>query len=89
MVAGCARHPDQRPSAAPRARPESRTCHAARVQPAPQRGPDCEFKGADLKTVDPLEFARLKAAYERQCRQRAEKAERNRLRRLRASKGCD
>jgi hypothetical protein len=53
-----------------------------RVDPAllaPQPAPDCEYKKADLKTVDPDEWARLKAEYERQCYQDAEKAARNRL----------
>jgi hypothetical protein len=81
-LAGCARHSERQTRAVPS---EARTCQPAKVQPAPP--PDCEFRGADLKTVDPAQFARLKAAYERQCHQRAEKAARDRLRWLRA-KGC-
>src|SRR5271166_5198506 len=46
---------------------------------APQPAPDCEYKKSDLKTVDPDEWARLKAEYERQCYEVAEKAARERL----------
>jgi hypothetical protein len=84
-VAGCARHSERQTRAAP---PETRTCQSAWAQPEPQSPPDCEFKESELKTVDPAQFARLKAAYERQCYRRAERAERERQRRLRASKGC-
>ena len=52
---------------------------------APQPVPDCEFKRSDLKTVDPDEWARLKAEYERQCYQDAEKSARERLGLLQAS----
>jgi Tfp pilus assembly protein PilP len=51
---------------------------------APQSAPDCEFKGADVETVDPAELARLKLEYERQCYQNAEKAVHDRLSRLQA-----
>jgi hypothetical protein len=78
-VVGCARHSERQTRAAPS---EARTC-----QPAPLAPPDCEFRGSNLKTVDPQAFARLKAAYERQCHQHAERTARDRLRRLRA-KGC-
>jgi hypothetical protein len=81
-VVGCARHPERPTRAAP---PETRICQPAKL--APQPAPDCEFRGSNLKTVDPKAFARLKAAYERQCHRRAERAARDRLRRLRA-KGC-
>ena len=56
---------------------------------AAQPAPNCEFKRADLKTVDPDEWARLKAEYERQCYQDAEKAARDRLSRLQASSICE
>ena len=52
---------------------------------APQPAPDCEYKRSDLKTVDPDEWARLKAEYERQCYQDAEKAVRERLSLLQSS----
>jgi hypothetical protein len=56
---------------------------------APQPAPSCEFKRADVKTVDPDEWARLKAEYERQCYQDAEKSARDRLSRLQASSLCE
>ena len=52
---------------------------------APQPAPDCEYRKSDLKTVDPDEWARLKAEYERQCYQDAEKAARGRLSLLQSS----
>jgi hypothetical protein len=55
----------------------------------PQPAPDCEFRGADAKSVDPDVFARLKLDYERQCFQRAEKIARARLRVLQASARCE
>jgi len=55
----------------------------------PQPAPNCEFKRADFKTVDPDEWARLKTEYERQCYQDAEKAARDRLSRLQASSMCE
>jgi hypothetical protein len=45
----------------------------------PQTAPDCEFRRADIKSVDPNEWARLRAEYERQCYRDAENAARNRL----------
>jgi hypothetical protein len=51
----------------------------------PQPAPDCDYKRSDLKTVDPDEWARLKAEYERQCYQDAEKTARERLGLLQAS----
>jgi hypothetical protein len=55
---------------------------------APQPAPNCEFKRADVRAVDPNEWARLKAEYERQCYQDAEKAARDRLGQLQASSIC-
>ena len=52
---------------------------------APQLAPDCEFKRADVKAVDPNEWARLKIDSERQCYQDAEKLARDRLGLLQAS----
>ena len=78
-VVGCARHPERQARAA---RSGSRTCQA----PVPP--PDCSFRGSGLEPVDPAQFAQLKAAYERQCYQRAERAARERQRLLRASKAC-
>jgi hypothetical protein len=51
---------------------------------APQPTPNCEFKRADIRAVDPDGWARLKAEYERQCYQDAEKAARERLNQLQA-----
>ena len=45
----------------------------------PQLAPDCEYKKADIKAVDPDEWARLKTEYERQCYRDAERAARERL----------
>ena len=56
---------------------------------ATQPAPSCEFKRADVKAVDPDEWARLKTEYERQCYQDAEKAARDRLSRLQASSLCE
>jgi len=55
----------------------------------PQPAPDCELKRADLKTVDPDQWARLKVEYERQCYLDAEKAARDRLALLQASSTCE
>jgi hypothetical protein len=55
---------------------------------APQPAPNCELGKADLKAVDPDEWARLKTEYERQCYQDAEKAARERLSQLQASSTC-
>jgi hypothetical protein len=56
---------------------------------AAQPAPNCEFKRADIKAVDPDEWARLKAEFERQCYQDAEKAARDRLGQLQASSTCE
>jgi hypothetical protein len=56
---------------------------------APQPTPNCEFKRADIKAVDPDGWARLKAEYERQCYQDAEKAARDRLSQLQATGICE
>jgi hypothetical protein len=46
---------------------------------SPQPTPDCEFKGANVETMDASELARLKVEYERRCYQNAEKVARDRL----------
>ena len=56
---------------------------------APQPAPNCEFGRADVKAVDPDEWARLKAEYERQCYRDAEKVARERLIQLQASSTCE
>jgi hypothetical protein len=55
----------------------------------PQPAPNCEFNRADVKAVDPDEWARLKAEYERQCYQDAERVARDRLIQLQASSTCE
>jgi hypothetical protein len=78
-----------------RAHPETRQYAELRVRrpdPAllePQWAPDCEFKRADLKVVDPEEWARLKTEYERQCYRDAERAARERLSQLQESSSCE
>jgi hypothetical protein len=74
-------------------KPQQQTeLHVHRPDPAllaPQVAPNCEFRRADVKTLDPGEWARLKAEYERQCYQDAEKAARDRLGQLQASSLCE
>jgi hypothetical protein len=58
---------------------------ARRPDPAllvPQPASNCEFKRADIKTVDPEEWAHLKVEYERQCYQDAKMAACERLSQL-------
>jgi hypothetical protein len=65
---------------------------ACKPEPAllvPQSAPDCVFRRAELKTIDPDQWARLKIEYERQCYQNAEKTVRERLRRLQAANRCE
>jgi hypothetical protein len=52
---------------------------------APQQGPDCEFRGANIGAMDASELARLKIEFERQCFQDAERAARDRLNSLQAA----
>jgi hypothetical protein len=70
-------------------RPQWRVRRPARALLVSQPAPDCEFRGTDRKTVDEVEWARLKLDYERQCYQRAEKVARERLRLLQASSRCE
>jgi outer membrane murein-binding lipoprotein Lpp len=66
--------------------------HVHRPDPAllaPQPTPNCEFKRADIKAVDPDEWIRLKTEYERQCYQDAEKAARERLSQLQGAAACE
>lgn len=88
-VAGCARQPDPQAAAMAHAQAEARACRSEQALLEPQPAPDCAFRGSDLKTVDPEQFARLKLDYERQCYQHAEKVARDRLRRLQALKKCE
>ena len=77
------KHPEQQPYAGPGIRRPDPALLSA--QPAP----DCEFKKADLKTVDPDQWARLKVEYERQCYLDAEKVARDRLSLLQSSATCE
>mgnify|MGYP000976901505 CR=1 FL=1 len=54
-----------------------------------QPAPDCEFRRADVKAVDPEAWARLKIEYERQCYLEAEKTARERLSLLQAASTCE
>jgi hypothetical protein len=83
VAARVRRHSEQQRSAEPRIRRPDPALLSA--QPAP----DCEFGRADLKTVDPDQWSRLKVEYERQCYQDAEKAARDRLSLLQSSAICE
>jgi hypothetical protein len=81
-AAGCAQQRGQQEAnAAVTEEPQPTYC-----QPRP--APDCRFRNASLRTVDPAEFARLKLAYERRCVRHAEKVERERMRELQAAGAC-
>jgi len=56
---------------------------------APQPAPDCGFGRADLKTLDPDQWARLKLEYELNCYKEAERTARHRLRLLQAATRCE
>lgn len=86
--------PVRLPSSAP-PRAETFQHPALRVRPpdaallVPQPAPNCDLGKPDLRAVDPDEWSRLKAEYERQCYQDAEKAARERLSQLQASSTCE
>jgi hypothetical protein len=65
------------------AEPRGRRPDPALLEPQP--APNCEYKRADIKAVDPDEWARLRTEYERQCYQDAEKNARDRLSELQAA----
>jgi hypothetical protein len=81
-LAGCARQQDQQQAYAAAAPPPP----PAYCQPSPS--PDCKFRGATRRTMDPVEFARLKHDYERRCARRAERTDRERLRQLQTAGAC-
>lgn len=81
-VAGCARQHRQQEANAALLQPPPAYCR-------PRPAPDCTFRNASPRTVDPAEFARLKLAYERRCIRHAEKSERERMHQLQASGACD
>lgn len=80
-LAGCARQQDQQQAHAAAAPPPPAYCQ-------PSASPDCKFRGATRRTMDPVEFARLKHDYERRCIRRAERSDRERLRQLQAAGAC-
>ena len=65
--------------------PHAQTCRPDTALLAPQPAPDCGFTQANLKTLDPDQWARLKLEYELKCYKDAEKTARNRLRLLQAA----
>jgi hypothetical protein len=91
-VAGCASHSvfdpklvSSEPSAPEHRRLGPAVHRSDRALLAPQRAPDCEFKGPERDAADVDLLARLKLDYERHCYQQAEMVVRNRLRLLQAS----
>lgn len=85
-LSGCAAGSD--PVGASKASPIApgvQTCRPDSALLAPQPAPDCGFVRANLKTLDPDQWARLKLAYELKCYKDAEKTVRNRLKLLQAS----
>jgi hypothetical protein len=65
------------------------TCRPDRALLVAPHAPDCSFGRSDLKTLDPDQWARLKVEYERKCYQNAERAVRDKLRRLQAASRCE
>jgi hypothetical protein len=89
LVSGCAGSAPQPETRSEPARTPAQMCHIDRTLLTPARAPDCGFGRADLKTVDPEQWARLKLEFERKCYQNAEKTARERLRRLQAAARCE
>jgi hypothetical protein len=91
-ISGCAPESRSEPISAAAASPsgsEPKTCRPDRALLAPQPAPDCGFGRADLKTLDPDQWARLKLEYELTCYKEAEKLARHRLRLLQAATRCE
>jgi hypothetical protein len=94
--AGCASHsvvPEFTADSSYAAVPAHRRSEAANHRSdsalmAPQRAPDCAFKGSDIDPVDANLWERLRLDYERHCFQHAEMIVRNRLRLLQTSGRC-
>src|SRR4029077_14402440 len=72
-------------SVAPPIAPGVQICRPDKALLAPQPAPDCGFGRANLKTLDPEQWARLKHEYELKCYKEAERPVRNRLRLLQAA----
>ena len=68
---------------------EPQTCRPDRALLVAQPAPDCGFGRADLKTLDPDQWIRLKLEYELKCYKEAEKIARMRLRLLQAATRCE
>ena len=84
-----ASHSDPAQQAAASGHSDPQICRPNRALLVPPHAPDCSFGRADLKTLDPDEWARLKVEYERKCYQTAESAVRERLRLLQAANRCE
>jgi hypothetical protein len=85
-AAGTAPGPE---NADPAENAEARACLPDPALLRPQPAPDCEFGPSHRKTLDAEQWSRLKLEFERNCYRDAEKAARERLRKLQASSGCD
>lgn len=83
------RHDPSQASAIASEHPEPHMCRPDRALLVPPHAPDCGFGRSDLKTLDPDQWARLKIEYERKCYQNAERAVRERLRRLQVASRCE
>ena len=78
------------PASASAASPtDPQTCRLDRALLVAQPAPDCGFGRADLKTLDPDQWIRLKLEYELKCYKEAEKIARMRLRLLQAATRCE
>jgi len=91
-LAGCAPHTSELQSSPESVRSAQLDGSLCRPSPAlltPQSAPDCAFDQSHLKTIDPLQWSRLKVEYEKTCYQRAERAVRERLRELQAASKCE
>jgi len=85
-LSGCAPGADPvSASAASPAMAGALICHPATALLAPQHAPDCGFGRANLRTLDPDQWARLRLEYELKCYKDAEKNARNHLRLLLAA----
>jgi hypothetical protein len=91
-LAGCAQSSAPEPVTSAQAAVRQAETPICRPDPGllgPQSPPDCVFRRAELKTIDPDQWARLKIEYERQCYQTAERGVRERLNRLLAANRCE
>ena len=89
VVSGCAGSAPQVETRSEPVRTPAQMCHIDHALLTPAHAPDCGFGRADLKTVDPEQWAHLKLEFERKCYQNAEKIARERLRRLQVAARCE